>query len=241
MRILVVEDEVKLAKALKEGLEDEGYSVTVAHTGEEGFYLVETEGFDLVVLDVMLPGRSGFEILGAIRHRGSKRSVLMLTAKDTIEDRVLGLNTGADDYLVKPFAFSELLARVRALCRRSAPDSISMLGIADLEMDAAGRLVTRSGQLLDLTPIEFDLLEYLLRNQGRVVSREMLASDVWKQQGRHIPLNNVIDVHMARLRAKVDEQFEKKLVKTVRGVGFVVREDTDVLVLRGRRPKPREW
>lgn len=241
MRILVVEDEVKLAKALKEGLEGEGYSVTVAHTGEEGFYLVETEDFGLVVLDVMLPGRSGLEILGPIRRRRSKMSVLILTARDTIEDRVLGLNTGADDYLVKPFAFSELLARIRALCRRGAPDPVSKLEIADLEMDAVGRLVMRGGQPLDLTPLEFDLLEYLLRNRGRVVSREMLASDVWKAAGRNIPLNNVIDVHVARLRGKVDGRFEKKLVKTVRGVGFVVREDTDVQALRGRGLKPREW
>jgi len=241
MRILVVEDEVKLARALKEGLESEGYTVTVVHTGEEAFYLVETEGFGLVVLDVMLPGRSGLEILEAIRRRRSKMSVLMLTARDTVEDRVLGLNTGADDYLVKPFAFSELLARIRALSRRGAPDPASKLAIADLEMDAVGRLVTRGGQLLDLTPIEFDLLEYLVRNQGRVVSRELLASDVWKAAGRSAPLNNVIDVHMARLRGKVDERFEKKLVKTVRGVGFVVREDTDAPELRGRRLKPREW
>jgi two-component system copper resistance phosphate regulon response regulator CusR len=241
MRILVVEDEVKLARALKEGLESEGYTVTVAHTGEEGFYLVETEGFGLVVLDVMLPGRSGLEILGAIRQRRSKMSVLMLTARDAVEDRVLGLNTGADDYLVKPFAFSELLARIRALSRRGAPDPASKLAIADLEMDAVGRLVTRGGQLLDLTPLEFDLLEYLMRNQGRVVSRELLASDVWKAAGRSTPLNNVIDVHMARLRGKVDERFEKKLVKTVRGVGFVMREDTNAPELRGRRLKPREW
>jgi two-component system copper resistance phosphate regulon response regulator CusR len=241
MRILVVEDEVKLAKALKEGLESEGYSVIVAHSGEEGFYLIETQGFDLVVLDVMLPGRSGLEILEAMRQRRSKTSVLMLTARDTIEDKVLGLNTGADDYLVKPFAFPELLARIRALCRRGAPEPVSRLEIADLEMDAVGRIATRGGHLLDLTPIEFDLLEYLLRNQGRVVSREMLASDVWKAAGRNIPLNNVIDVHVARLRGKVDGRFKRKLVKTVRGIGFVVREDTDAHILSGSRLKPREW
>jgi len=241
MRILVVEDEVKLAKALKEGLEGEGYSVIVAHSGEEGFYLIETQGFDLVVLDVMLPGRSGLEILEAMRQRRSKTSVLMLTARDTIEDRVLGLNTGADDYLVKPFAFSELVARIRALSRRGAPDPVSRFGIADLEMDAVGRMATRGGQPLDLTPIEFDLLEYLLRNQGRVVSREMLASDVWKAAGRNIPLNNVIDVHVARLRGKVDGRFKMKLVKTVRGIGFVLREDTDTHVLLGSKRKPRKW
>lgn len=241
MRILVVEDEVKLAKTLKEGLEGDGYSVTVAHTGEEGFYLVETEGFDLVLLDVMLPGRSGLEILEVMRLRGSKTPVLMLTARDTIEDRVLGLDTGADDYLVKPFAFPELQARIRALSRRGAPDPVSRLGIADLEMDPVGRSVTRGGQMLDLTPLEFDLLEYLLRNQGRVVSREMLARDVWKERGRNIPLDNVIDVHVARLRGKVDGRFDKKLVQTVRGIGFVVREGTDAHAPGGRVRKPQRW
>jgi DNA-binding response OmpR family regulator len=224
MRILVVEDEHKLAKALKDGLEAEDYSVAIAHTGEEGFYLVETERFDLVILDVMLPGRSGLEIVRAMRQRGSKAPVLMLTARDTIEDKVMGLDAGADDYLVKPFAFPELLARIRALCRRGAPEVVSAMRIADLELDAVGRSAARGGQMLNLTPLEFDLLEYLLRNQGRVVSREMLARDVWKGTGRHTPLDNVIDVHVARLRRKVDEQFDKKLVQTVRGVGFVVRE-----------------
>jgi DNA-binding response OmpR family regulator len=224
MRILVVEDEQKLAKALKDGLEAEDYSVAIAYTGEEGFYLVETERFDLVLLDVMLPGRSGLEIVRAMRQRGSKAPVLMLTARDTIEDKVMGLDAGADDYLVKPFAFPELLARIRALCRRGAPEVVSGMRIADLELDAVGRSASRGGQMLSLTPLEFDLLEYLLRNQGRVVSREMLAREVWKRTGRHTPLDNVIDVHVARLRRKVDEQFDKKLVQTVRGVGFVVRE-----------------
>lgn len=224
MRILVVEDEQKVAKALKEGLEADDHSTTIAHTGEEAFYLVETEHFDLVVLDVMLPGRSGLEILRTMRQRGVKTPVLMLTAKDSIEDRVLGLDAGADDYLVKPFAFPELLARIRALSRRGAPDADSRLRIADLEMDVVGRLVMRGGQMLDLTPREFELLEYLLRNQGHVVSREMLARDVWREVGRQTPLDNVIDVQVARLRGKIDERFDKKLVHTVRGVGFVIRE-----------------
>ena len=225
MRILVVEDEQKLAKALKEGLEADQYSVDLAHTGEEGFYLIETENFDLVVLDVMLPGRSGLQILSAMRQRGVKTPVLLLTAKDTVQDRVLGLDTGADDYLVKPFAFPELLARIRALSRRGAPTLGSRLRIADLEMDVVGRLAMRGGQALDLTPREFDLLEYLVRNQGHVVSREMITRDVWREVGRHTPLDNVIDVHVARLRGKVDERFDHKLVQTVRGVGFVVREE----------------
>jgi two-component system copper resistance phosphate regulon response regulator CusR len=225
VRILVVEDEQKLAKALKDGLQADQYTVELAHTGEEGFYLVETQSFDLVLLDVMLPGRNGIEILAAMRQRGLKTPVLMLTAKDTIQDRVLGLDAGADDYLVKPFAFPELLARIRALFRRGAPDVSPRLRVADLEMDAVGRLATRGGQALDLTPREFDLLEYLVRHQGHVVSREMLARDVWREVGRHTPLDNVIDVHVARLRGKVDERFDKKLVQTVRGVGFVVREE----------------
>jgi DNA-binding response OmpR family regulator len=224
MRILVIEDEHKLGHALQEGLQAEQYEVALAHTGEEGFYRAQTEAFDLLVLDVMLPGRNGFEILATLRQHGFKTPVLMLTARDTVEDRVRGLDTGADDYLVKPFAFPELLARVRALCRRGiVPDVSPKLRVADLEVDVVGRSATRGGGALELTAREFELLEYLLRNQGHVVSREMLTRDVWKEAGRHSPLDNVIDVHIARLRRKVDDQFEQKLVHTVRGVGFVVR------------------
>jgi two-component system, OmpR family, copper resistance phosphate regulon response regulator CusR len=224
MRILVIEDEHKLANTLKEGLQADDYKVDLAHSGEEGFYLVETQRFDLIVLDVMLPGRSGLEILAAMRQRGLKTPVLMLTARDTVQDRVLGLDTGADDYLVKPFAFSELQARIRALFRRGTPELTSRLRVADLEIDVVGRVVKRGGRTLDLTAREFDLLEYLVRHQDHVVSREMLSRDVWKEAARQTPLDNVIDVHVARLRGKVDEQFLKKLVHTVRGVGFVVRE-----------------
>ncbi len=225
MRILVVEDEHKLGRALQEGLQSEQYGVALAHTGEEGFYLVQTESFDLVILDIMLPGRSGLEILKAMRQHGLRTPVLMLTARDTIEDRVRGLDTGADDYLLKPFAFPELLARIRALSRRGIPDGSAAMRIADLEVDVIGRTVTRGGLMLDLTAREFELLEYLVRHQGHVVSREMLTRDVWKEAGRHTPLDNVIDVHVARLRRKVDDQFNPKLVHTVRGVGFVVREE----------------
>lgn len=227
MRILVIEDEQKLGKALQEGLQAEQYKVALAFTGEEGFYLIQTEPFDLVILDVMLPGRSGFEILAAMRQHGFKTPVLMLTARDAIEDRVRGLDTGADDYLVKPFAFPELLARTRALSRRGVPEITLRLRVADLDVDVVGRSVTRAGQILDLTAREFELLEYLMRNRGHVVSREMLTRDVWKETGRHTPLDNVIDVHVARLRRKVDDQFNQKLVHTVRGVGFVVREEQD--------------
>jgi two-component system, OmpR family, copper resistance phosphate regulon response regulator CusR len=225
VRILVVEDEHKLGKALQEGLESEQHGVALAHTGEEGFYLVQTESFDLVILDVMLPGRSGLEILKAMRQHGLRTPVLMLTARDAIEDRVRGLDTGADDYLLKPFAFPELLARIRALSRRGIPEGSPTLRVGDLEVDVIGRTVTRARQTLDLTAREFELLEYLVRHQGHVVSREMLTRDVWKEAGRHTPLDNVIDVHVARLRRKVDDQFNQKLVHTVRGVGFVVREE----------------
>jgi DNA-binding response OmpR family regulator len=225
LQILVIEDEQKLGKALQEGLEAEQHGVAVARTGEEGFYLFQTESFDLVILDVMLPGRNGFEILAAMRQRGCKTPVLMLTARDTVEDRVRGLDTGADDYLVKPFAFPELLARVRVLGRRGTPETSLKTRIGDLEVDAIGHSVMRGGRPLDLTAREFDLLEYLVRHQGHVVSREMLTRDVWKEAGRHTPLDNVIDVHMARLRRKVDDQFDQKLVHTVRGVGFIVREE----------------
>ncbi len=224
MRILVVEDEKKVAKALEEGLEAEHYEVAVAHTGEDGFYLISTQAFDLVLLDLMLPGRSGLEILRAMRTRGLRTPVLILTARDAIEDRVQGLDCGADDYLVKPFAFAELLARIRALLRRGKAEPVLRLTCDELEIDMVTRAVSRSGQPLDLTAREFDLLEYLLRNQGRVVSREMLAHEIWKETARHTPLDNVIDVHIARLRRKVDDPFAKKLLHTVRGVGFVLRE-----------------
>lgn len=226
MNILIVEDEDKVANAVRRGLEPEGYSVAVARTGEEGFFLVSNQNYDLLILDVMLPGRDGVEILTAVRKRDLTVPVLFLTSKDAVEDRVRGLDAGADDYLVKPFAFSELLARVRALTRRShRTESVSSLRLADLEMDVTSHSVRRQDRELALTAREFDLLEYLLRHQGRIVSREMLARDVWKENARHTPLDNVIDVHIARLRRKVDEPFPLKLLHTIRGVGFVLRAD----------------
>jgi two-component system copper resistance phosphate regulon response regulator CusR len=223
MHILVIEDEPKVARALMEGLEGELYQVTVAVNGEEGYFLATTQAFDLIVLDLMLPGRDGIEILSALRQQGCQTPVLILTARDTIEERVLGLDTGADDYLVKPFAFPELLARIRALTRRGRAEQALRLKIADLEMDCVTRKATRRNKPVELTGKEFELLEYLLRHQGHVVSREMLARDVWKSVDRATPLDNVIDVHIARLRQKIDTPFKKKLLKTVRGVGFVLK------------------
>jgi two-component system copper resistance phosphate regulon response regulator CusR len=225
VHILVVEDEPKLSSALKEGLQEQGYTVSAAQTGEDGFFLIHSERFDLAVLDVMLPGRSGFEILSRLRQNGVRIPVLLLTARDSIEDRVRGLDTGADDYLVKPFAFPELLARIRALLRRGIPEKAPSMTLGNLVLDVTARSVTRGGMPIELTAREYELLEYLLRNQGSVVSREMLARDVWKETARATPIDNVIDVHIARLRRKIDEGFDQKLLHTVRGVGFTLRED----------------
>jgi DNA-binding response OmpR family regulator len=225
VRILLVEDEFKVGNALSEGLRAEGYEITWAQTGEEGFFHASSQGFDLILLDVMLPGRDGIEVLQTLRRQGSKTPVLLLTAKDAIEDRVLGLDAGADDYLVKPFAFAELTARLRALLRRNKPESACVLTIAGLEIDPTRRIVSREGRRIDLTAREYELLEYLARNHNRVVSREMLARDVWNEGGRATPLDNVIDVHVARLRRKMDDPFETKLLHTVRGVGFTLSED----------------
>ena len=225
MQILVIEDDDKLASSLQGGLQEEGYSVSLAKTGEEGFYVVSGNLFDLVVLDIMLPGRSGLEILSTMRQLQIHTPVLVLTAKDAVGDRVQGLNAGADDYLIKPFAFPELLARIRALIRRGKAEEPTSLKCADLELNVQTHAVRRADVPIALTAREFEILEYILRHQGRVVSREMLARDVWKEPGRHTPLDNVIDVHIARLRRKVDDSFTNKLLHTIRGVGFVLRED----------------
>jgi two-component system, OmpR family, copper resistance phosphate regulon response regulator CusR len=223
-RILLVEDESKVARAVRDGLEAEGYRVTLATTGDAGIHAAGTLSFDLIVLDLMIPGPDGLEILSARRRAGDATPVLILTARDTVLDRVAGLDAGADDYLVKPFAFAELLARVRALLRRGRPDTPARLLVADLEIDAAARRASRAGHPLSLTAREFTLLEYLVQRQGQVVSREEIAREVWREPSRGTPLDNVIDVHIMRLRRKVDRETGARLIHTVRGVGFIVRE-----------------
>lgn len=225
MRILVIEDEKKLAEAIRDSFAAEHYDVTLAYTGEDGFFRINAELFDLVILDLMLPGCSGFDVLTTLRKRGLQTPVLILTARDAVEDRVLGLDGGADDYLVKPFAFPELHARVRMLLRRGRPAEALRLKFADVEMDLVTRDVSRAGKTLALTAKEFELLEFLLRHADRIVSREMLAREVWDETARATPLDNVIDVHIARLRRKLDESFGPKLLHTVRGVGFILREE----------------
>jgi two-component system, OmpR family, copper resistance phosphate regulon response regulator CusR len=221
MRILVVEDEVKVANALREGLEIERHEVAVESTGEGGFFRMTTEAFDLMLLDITLPGRDGLHILSSLRDRGVKTPILVLTARDSVADRALGLQSGADDYIVKPFALAELMARIRALVRRGATDSIRFL-VGDLSLDRLSRQVTRGEQAVRLTVREFQLLEYLMRNAGHVVSRETLARDVWQEPARTALLYNIIDVHVGRLRRKIDVDSAVKLIHTIRGVGFML-------------------
>ena len=221
MRILVVEDERKVADVLRSRLETEGHEVLAAATGPEGLGLSRNTDIDLIVLDRMLPGCDGLEILADVRRRDRDLPVLVLTARDAIADRVQGLDAGADDYLVKPFALVELVARVRALLRRGKREPIR-LRFQDLEMDFLERRAVRGGRTLNLTAREFDLLGFLLKHQGHAVARRTIAREVWKETARADSLDNVIDVHVGRLRRKVDEPFPTKLVRTVRGMGFVL-------------------
>lgn len=224
MKILIVEDDSKTADAIRSGLESEGYTALVARNGEEGESVLAREEFGLVILDWMLPGRDGIAILGGLRRRGLKTPVLLLTARDAVEDRVLGLDSGADDYLVKPFAFAELLARLRGLVRRAGQEEAVRHQIADLILDFRTRLVRRGNDEIILTPREFDILLSLMRAERQVVTRTMLAQEIWRETNRSTPLDNVIDVHLARLRRKVDEGRSLRLIHTVRGVGFLCAE-----------------
>jgi two-component system copper resistance phosphate regulon response regulator CusR len=217
VKILVVEDEARAAASLHKGLAEKGFVVDVASRGDQGLVLALAGDYDLIILDVMLPGRDGWSILAELRQAGKQTPVLFLTARDAIEDRVKGLESGADDYLVKPFAFSELLARVRTILRRGPARSPDVLRIGDLELDLIRHRASRSGQVLRLTPREFALLSLLARRAGEALSRTLIAEQVWDMNlGSE---TNVVDVHVRRLRSKVDDPFEQKLIHTVRGVG----------------------
>jgi two-component system copper resistance phosphate regulon response regulator CusR len=221
MKILVVEDEAKTGDYLRQGLSEAGFTVDLARDGVDGLHRVLTETYDLAVLDVMLPGLDGWQLLQRLRQAGKDMPVLFLTARDAVEDRVKGLELGADDYLVKPFAFSELLARIRTLLRRgSRLNEPELLRVADLELDLKRRRVSRSGRRIDLTAKEFALLELLLRRQGEVLPRSLIASQVWDMN--FDSETNVIEVAIRRLRAKVDDDFEPRLIRTVRGMGYVL-------------------
>jgi len=222
MKILIIEDENKNVAYLTKGLTECGYSVNSAHNGEVGLQMAKTMEFDLLILDVMLPDRDGWSILKNLRESGNQKPVLFLTARDVVEDRVKGLELGADDYLVKPFAFSELLARVRSLLRRGPSQKSETIRIADLEIDPIRHKATRAGQKLDLTPKEFGLLHYLASHSGEVLSRTIIAEQVWDMNFDSD--TNIIEVHVRRLRSKVDDPFNKKLIHTVRGVGYTIED-----------------
>lgn len=223
-RILVVEDEPKLLRSLERRLSREGFEVTGVEAGDEGYRLASNEPFDALILDLMLPGRDGLEIVRLLRTRGFSQPILILTARDAIDDRVAGLDSGADDYLVKPFSYDELLARLRALLRRGSGAISHVLSVGDLQMDLLRRRVTRAGVELGLTQREFEVLEYLLRRQNTTVSREMMASDVWKNPSAAV-MTNVIDVCINGLRRKVTVPGTRPLIYTIRGVGYELRSE----------------
>ncbi|TCV90258.1 heavy metal response regulator transcription factor [Sulfurirhabdus autotrophica] len=220
MKILIIEDESKTGSYLKQGLTEASFTVDLAHDGLDGMHMALSEAYDLVILDVMLPTLDGWQVLQSIRRAGKEMPVLMLTARDGVEDRVKGLELGADDYLIKPFAFSELLARVRTLLRRGKSKEPDRFQAADLELDLLRRRVTRSGKKIDLTAKEFLLLELLLRREGEVLPRSLIASQVWDMNFDSD--TNVIEVAVRRLRAKVDDDYEPKLIHTIRGMGYVL-------------------
>jgi len=220
--ILVVEDDRKVAEFLRKGLQEEGHAVDLAHDGEDGLYLATTNQYDIVILDVMLPKKDGMGVLSELRGHGTSTPVLMLTARDSLEDKIQGLDRGADDYLIKPFAFAELLARIRAILRRGKPERLVKLTAADLTLDPVTREVQRSDEDIDLTNKEYALLEYLLRNKGQVLTRSLISEHVWGYQ--FDTGTNIVSVYVKYLRNKIDSGFEKKLIHTVRGVGYVLKE-----------------
>jgi DNA-binding response OmpR family regulator len=221
--VLIVEDQMRLQSSLRRGLQEEGFEVLSALDGEEGYYLATTKPCDALVLDWMLPRRNGIQVLKDLRSSGFQKPVLILTSKDAVDDRVAGLNAGADDYLVKPFAFAELVARLRALLRRPQPDRELVLHADNLELDLVARRVVRNGVVLELSQREFELLEFLLRNRNRVVTREMIGREVWKEPDG--VWTNVIEVYINSLRKKVEQPNQRQLIQTVRGVGYALRDD----------------
>jgi DNA-binding response OmpR family regulator len=221
-RVLVIEDQKKLLRSLEQGLAEEGYETLCASTGEEGYQLGTSEQVDAVILDLMLPGRDGLQLLKDLRDQGFKKPILILTARDTVDDRVRGLDSGADDYLIKPFAFAELVARLRALLRREASGPELVLRAGSMELDLVSRRAIRGGQSIDLRKREFELLEYLMRNKNSTVTREMIARDVWKETSGI--LTNVIDVYINLLRKKIEVPGQPALIQTVRGVGYALRD-----------------
>jgi len=222
MRILIVEDEKKVAGFIKKGFEEETYAVDVAYDGEEGYNLAEMGQYDLIVLDLMLPKMNGMDVLGKLREKKINTPIILLTAKDSVEDKVTGLNKGADDYLTKPFAFSELLARVRSLLRRGQTETKTVLQVGNLTLDLVSHKVNRNGEEIDLTGKEYSLLEYFMRNEGKVLTRTMIAEHVWDYN--FDTFTNVIDVYVNHLRKKIDKKHSEKLLHTLRGVGYVMRE-----------------
>jgi DNA-binding response OmpR family regulator len=218
MRILVVEDNRHLNNSLKLSLVDDGYAVDSAYDGEEGEELASLTPYDAIILDIMLPKKDGLEVCRSLRQKRVNTPIIILTARDTVEDRILGLDSGADDYLIKPFAINELRARLRSLLRRDAQDKSSLLSIDDLVLDPASHRVTRAAQPITLTTKEFALLEYFMRNPNRLITREMAESHIWSYDFEGT--SNVVDVYMRRLRLKIDDSFETKLFETVRGAGY---------------------
>jgi heavy metal response regulator len=225
MRIIVIEDDEKIAAFIKKGLEEEHYAVDVFHDGEEGAYWASVNEYDLIILDIMLPGKDGIEICDEIRRQKIISPILMLTAKSTVKDRVKGLDAGADDYLTKPFAFEELFARVRSLLRRNQSYKTKTLKIADLELDPASRTVSRAGERIALTGKEYALLEYLMRNKGRVLTETKIIEHVWDMN--YDQESNIVNVYIHHLREKVDKGYNKRLIHTIRSLGYTIKDEDE--------------